>query len=76
MAKQKINPKAKKALKNYEEVKKKSKPGEGKRFDALTKALESKGVENPEGLAYYIGAKKYGEEKMAKMAAKGRKKKG
>lgn len=67
--------KASKAMKAYEKAKKNSKPGEGSRFKALTKALEAKGVENPEALAAYIGRKKYGAEKMAKWAAKERKRK-
>ncbi len=51
----------------------KPKLGSGKRFDKLEKSLASKGAENPGALAASIGRKKYGAEKMAKMAAKGRK---
>lgn len=65
--------KAKKAMEKYEKVKKTSKPGEGKRFKALTEALEAKGVDNPEALAAYIGRKRWGKKKMAEWAAKGRK---
>lgn len=46
---------------------KKAKLGSGKRFKALAKKVGSK------ALAAYIGRKKYGKAKMAKMAAKGRK---
>lgn len=69
------NKKVKKALQKYEKVKKNSRPGEGKRFEALTEALKAKGAEKPEALAAYIGRKKYGKEKMTQWAAKGRKKK-
>lgn len=47
--------------------------GEGKRFKALTGALEAKGARNPEALAAWIGRKKLGVTKMAKISAKGRK---
>jgi hypothetical protein len=46
---------------------KKPKLGSGKRFKALAKKTGSK------ALAAWIGRKKYGKSKMAKMAAKGRK---
>jgi len=52
----------------------KSKPGTGKRFDALEKKLSAKGAKNPGGLAAALGAAKFGAKKMAQMAAKGRKK--
>lgn len=53
----------------------KAKLGSGARFKALTKKLSGKkGIYDPAGLAAYIGDKKYGKKKMAKMAAKGRKK--
>lgn len=44
-------------------------------FKALTSKLAKQGVQNPAGLAYTIGAKKYGKKGMAKKAAAGRKKK-
>jgi hypothetical protein len=50
------------------------KPGGGGRFKALEGKLEKrKGVENPGALAAYIGRRKYGAAKMAKMSAAGRK---
>lgn len=54
----------------------KAKLGSGKRFAALKKKLSGrKGVTNPGALAASIGRKKYGAKRMAKMAAKGRKRK-
>ena len=53
--------------------KRKPKLGTGKRFKALTSKLSKKGAKNPKALAAWIGRKKYGKKKMAKMAAKGRK---
>lgn len=51
------------------------KPGGGGRFKALEGKLKKrKGVTNPGALAAYIGRKKYGAQKMASMAAKGRSK--
>ncbi len=51
----------------------KAKLGEGGRFKALKSKLSHRaGVRNPGALAAYIGRKKYGGAKMAKMAAKGR----
>lgn len=47
----------------------KAKLGSGKRFKALSKKVGSK------KLAAYIGRKKYGKKKMAKMAAAGRRRK-
>ena len=55
--------------------KRKPKLGTGKRFKALTSKLSKKGAKNPKALAAWIGRKKYGKKKMAKMAAKGRKRK-
>jgi len=46
--------------------------GTGKRFEMLTKSLSAKGAEDPKALAAYIGRKKYGAKKFAKLAAKGR----
>lgn len=53
---------------------KKPKLGSGARFKSLTKKLAKKGVRDPKALAASIGRKKFGAKKMAKMAAKGRKK--
>ena len=64
-----------KAMKNYKRVKKTSKLGSGKRFSAMTKALKARGAKNPGALAAYIGKKRYGAKRMAKMAAAGRKRK-
>lgn len=53
----------------------KPKLGSGVRFAKLKAALAHKpGVTDPGALAASIGRKKYGAEKMAQMAAKGRKK--
>lgn len=54
---------------------KKAKLGSGKRFSALTAAIKAGGAKNPAAVAAVIGRKKYGTKRMAKMAAKGRKKK-
>lgn len=49
--------------------------GQGGRFAALkNKIAKEPGVTNPGAVAAAIGRKKYGAEKMASMAAKGRKK--
>lgn len=45
------------------------------RFNKLVKALSKKGAENPEGLAAFIGRKKYGEKKFEKMALSGKRQK-
>ena len=48
------------------------KPGGGGRFKALEGKLEHrKGVHNPGALAAFIGRRKYGASRMAKMAAHG-----
>lgn len=50
--------------------------GSGKRFAKLEKSIAAKGdVENPKAVAATIGRKKYGEEKMEKMAKAGKAKK-
>jgi hypothetical protein len=54
----------------------KPKLGSGKRFASLVEQLEKKGAKNPRALAAYIGRKKLGAKKMAKLAATGRKRKG
>jgi len=53
---------------------KKAKLGSGKRFASLSKKLSKKGASNPGALAAYIGRKKYGAKKFAKLAASGRRK--
>ncbi len=67
--------KAKKARDNYKKVAKKSKPGSGKRFAALEKAVAAGGAKDPAAVAASIGRKKYGPKKMAKMSVAGRKRK-
>jgi hypothetical protein len=52
---------------------KKARLGSGKRFAALKAKLgKRRGIKNPGALAGYIGRKKYGAKKMAKMSARGR----
>lgn len=70
------NLKEKKAKTSYERAKASSKPGEGTRFKALVNLLKARGrsQESAERIAAYIGRRKYGAEKFAKMAAKARKK--
>ncbi len=53
--------------------KKLPKLGSGKRFSNLTKSLKKKGATNPGALTAWIGRKKFGSKKMAKLSAKGRK---
>jgi hypothetical protein len=51
----------------------KAKLGSGKRFAALKGKLAGrKGVKNPGALAAYIGRKKYGAKRFARLSAKGR----
>ena len=47
--------------------------GGGGRFAKMEAAAKRGGAENPAAVAASIGRKKYGAEKMAKMAATGRK---
>lgn len=53
---------------------KKAPLGAGGRFAAVAAAAKKGGASNPEAVAAAVGRKKYGAEKMAKMAAKGRSK--
>jgi hypothetical protein len=53
----------------------KAKLGSGKRFKSLKRKLGKRGARNPGALAAYIGRKKYGKKKMAKMSAAGRRRK-
>ena len=46
--------------------------GSGARFSALTQNLAAKGARNPRALAAFIGRKKYGKKRFAKLGAKGR----
>jgi hypothetical protein len=50
--------------------------GSGKRFAALKAELSKEGAVNPAALAAWIGRKKFGAGRMAKMSAAGRKKAG
>ena len=54
-------------------LKKKPKLGTGKRFKQLSSKLKKKGAKNPKALAAWIGRKKYGPKKIAKLSAKGKK---
>lgn len=47
--------------------------GSGERFANLKRTLSKKGARNPGALAAWIGRRKYGASKMAKMSAHGRK---
>ena len=51
----------------------KPKLGSGKRFASLKSKLARRGARNPGALAAYIGRKKYGHNRFAKLAAKARK---
>lgn len=53
---------------------KKAPLGQGGRFAAVEAAAKKSGAKNPAAVAAAAGRKKYGAEKMAKMAANGRKK--
>jgi len=46
--------------------------GGGGRFAKLSGELKKKGAKNPKALAAFIGRKKYGAKKMAKLAKKGK----
>ena len=50
----------------------KARLGSGRRFKALKSRLAKRGARNPGALAAYIGRKKYGKKKMAKLSARGR----
>ena len=52
----------------------KPKLGSGARFKHLTHELAGKGAKDPGALAAWIGAQKYGHNKMHLLAVKGRKK--
>lgn len=46
--------------------------GSGARFKALKGKLAAKGARNPGALAAYIGRKKYGKSRFAKLSAGGK----
>ena len=54
----------------------KAKLGSGSRFKEIERKAAKSGASDPAAVAASIGIKKYGKEKMAKMAAAGRKKHG
>lgn len=54
-------------------ARKKAKLGTGKRFKGLVSKLKKKGVRSPKALAAWIGRKKYGKKRFAKLSAAGRK---
>ena len=62
------------ARKKAEKVMKTAKLGTGKRFAAVEAAAKAGGAKNPAAVAASVGQKKYGKKRMAKMAAKARKK--
>jgi len=69
------SPRAKSASgESYVAKGKKPRLGSGKRFSTLSNVLEKKGAKNPNALAAFIGRKKLGTEKMAKLSSAGRKK--
>lgn len=45
--------------------------GSGARFAELSEKLKKRGAKDPDALAAYIGRRRYGKKKMAKLAAKG-----
>ena len=61
------------ARKGYQQAKKKP-LGEGSRFRAIAKSAKLGGAKEPEAVAAFVGRKKYGPKKMARLAAQGRKK--
>jgi len=62
-----------KAERAYREARRKYKPGEGGRFQALVRLLRARGAKNPRALAAWIGRRRYGSRRMAQWAARGRK---
>lgn len=55
-------------------MEKKPKLGSGARFKALTASLKKQGVKKAGALAAWIGRKKYGAKKFAKLSKAGKKK--
>ncbi len=64
------------ARKAYEQARKTSKPGEGKRFAALVESARESGAENPEAVAGAKMWEKYGKKGGAALIKKGKRKKG
>jgi hypothetical protein len=64
------------AAREYKAKTKGTKVGTGKRFKVMVAALKKKGAKTPPALAAWIGRRKYGPGRMAKMAAAGRRRKG
>jgi len=50
----------------------KARLGSGKRFAELKRKLSARGVKNPGGLAAWIGRRKYGKKKFAKLSLAGK----
>ena len=57
---------------SHMKIKKKAPLGSGGRFKALSSKLAEKGAKNPDALAAFIGRKKYGKSKFAKLSAHGK----
>lgn len=53
-------------------TRKRPKLGSGQRFRTLKAKLAKRGARNPGALAAYIGRKKLGAKRMAKLSARGR----
>jgi len=49
--------------------------GTGRRFAAIERQAKASGADDPGAVAYSVGVKKYGKERMAELAAKGRRRK-
>jgi hypothetical protein len=64
-----------KAREEYQQTKRTSKPGGGKRFAAVAKSARLGGATNPKAVAAAIGREKYGKKRFQQMAAQGRKRK-
>lgn len=64
--------KSKLARKRYQAAVKTSKPGEGKRFSALSMSIQSAGKskKSADAIAASIGRKKYGNKKFSKLGVK------
>jgi hypothetical protein len=74
-APKKASPATQKKLRAAQEkTQKTAKLGSGARFKALEKSVAAGGAKDPAAVAASIGRKKLGAKKMAKLAAKGRKK--
>jgi hypothetical protein len=50
----------------------KAKLGSGSRFEAVEKSAKKGGAKDPAAVAAAVGRKKYGQEKMTKLAQKGK----